>query len=285
MDFQLISDLHLEYGDLVLPGGDILLISGDVCEAKRVKKSTSILTEGKDLAEGKAFDKNRADRYYRFLLEECSMKYRHVFYVIGNHEAYSFKLHKAIPHLKKQLPDNIHILENERFDFEDVSILGCTLWTDMNKSDPLTLNRVRHAMNDYVHITMLNESGQYHKLTPEHTVKLHHASVDYLKKTVEAEPDRKFIIMTHHAPTKLSTKPRYEDDYQINGAYSSDLSEFILDHPQIIAMTHGHTHDKFQYQVGQTWVLCNPRGYNELEHIGTNYAPLNFLITEGKICL
>ena len=281
MDFQLISDLHLECGDMTLPGGDILLISGDLCEANHVKSSTyvkDLLTEGKD-------NTKRSDRYYRFLLEECSMKYRHVFYVIGNHEAYSTKLHKAIPHLKSQLPDNVHLLENERYDFEDISILGCTLWTDMNKSDPLTLSRVRRHMNDYVHITMLTESGQYHNLTPEHTVKLHNESVDYLRKTVEAEPDRKFIIMTHHSPTKLSVKPEYEDDHQLNGAYSSDLSEFILDNPQIIAMTHGHTHDKFVYQMGNTWILCNPRGYKGFERIAEGYVPLNFSANEGKICI
>jgi hypothetical protein len=39
------------------------------------------------------------------------------------------------------------------------------------------------------------------------------------------------------------------------------LSEFILDHPQIRLWTHGHTHHAFDYQIGDTRIVCNPRGY------------------------
>ena len=47
----------------------------------------------------------------------------------------------------------------------------------------------------------------------------------------------------------------------MNGAYSSDLSELMLDHPQIRMWTHGHTHHNFDYMIGQCRVVCNPRGY------------------------
>jgi hypothetical protein len=47
----------------------------------------------------------------------------------------------------------------------------------------------------------------------------------------------------------------------MNGGYSSSLDEFIVDHPQIKLWTHGHTHELFDYMVGETRVVCNPRGY------------------------
>ena len=47
----------------------------------------------------------------------------------------------------------------------------------------------------------------------------------------------------------------------MNGGYHSDLSEFILDHPQIKLWTHGHTHHPFDYVIGETRIVCNPRGY------------------------
>jgi hypothetical protein len=47
----------------------------------------------------------------------------------------------------------------------------------------------------------------------------------------------------------------------MNGGYSSDLTDFILDRPQIKAWTHGHTHELFDYRIGSTRILCNPRGY------------------------
>ncbi len=32
--------------------------------------------------------------------------------------------------------------------------------------------------------------------------------------------------------------------------YSSDLNDFIMDHPQIKLWTHGHTHEDFDYMIG-----------------------------------
>jgi hypothetical protein len=63
----------------------------------------------------------------------------------------------------------------------------------------------------------------------------------------------------------LSTKPQYEHDVYVNGAYSSDLSEFILDRPQIKVWTHGHTHHEFDYMIGSTRIVCQPRGYDGYE--------------------
>ena len=38
MRVNVMSDLHLEFADLELPGGDVLILSGDICEAKNVKR-------------------------------------------------------------------------------------------------------------------------------------------------------------------------------------------------------------------------------------------------------
>ena len=64
----------------------------------------------------------------------------------------------------------------------------------------------------------------------------------------------------------------------MNGAYSSDLSEFILDNPEIKVAVHGHTHDRFNYLVGDTRILCNPRGYKYYEAIADNFVPRGFTI-------
>ena len=42
-------------------------------------------------------------------------------------------------------------------------------------------------------------------------------------------------------------------------------SEFMLDNPQIKLWTHGHTHEDFDYMIGSTRIVCNPRGYIHLE--------------------
>jgi predicted MPP superfamily phosphohydrolase len=258
MRVNLMSDLHLEFADLVLPGGDVLILSGDVCEAKNIKKDHY----HKDLVllEHERKDQ-RPDRFYRFLEEECS-KYSQVVYVMGNHEHYGFQVQKTYNQIASQLPDNVYLLENQTHTIEDVTFVGATLWTDMNKGDALTRMHLRNYMNDYRQITMFNEAkSAYHRMIPEYTEAQHWKSRNFIRETVEGKPDQKFVVVTHHAPSKASIKPRYQGDHLTNGGYSSDLSEFILDNPQIRVWTHGHTHDTFDYMVGETRVLCNPRGY------------------------
>jgi len=43
------------------------------------------------------------------------------------------------------------------------------------------------------------------------------------------------------------------------------LDQFILDRPGIKLWTHGHTHEDFDYMLGSTRVVCNPRGYINYE--------------------
>ena len=60
----------------------------------------------------------------------------------------------------------------------------------------------------------------------------------------------------------------YKDDFHMNGGYVSDLSNLILDNPQIKYWLHGHTHQQVDYMVGETRVMCNARGYAGYEESG-----------------
>jgi hypothetical protein len=57
----------------------------------------------------------------------------------------------------------------------------------------------------------------------------------------------------------------------MNGGYSSSLDEFIEQRPQIKLWTHGHTHEDFDYMVGETRIVCNPRGYIKYEPRADNF--------------
>ena len=50
-----------------------------------------------------------------------------------------------------------------------------------------------------------------------------------------------------------------------NGAYSSNLDDFIINNPKIKTWIHGHTHESFDYMIGSTQIVCNPRGYINYE--------------------
>ena len=273
MKINVISDLHLEFADLTLPGGDILILSGDVCEAKRLKKNTYnpeyTFLPNEDV-------EKRPDRYNRFFIEECA-KYRHVIYVMGNHEHYGSVYNNTYETIKTHLPENVHLLEQESIEIDGVLFIGASLWTDMNKEDSLTMYHMRSMMNDYRHIRLFDEiKSVYHRFNPENTVQLHKDSLNYIKLTLQANRDTEqlpVVMVTHHSPSKQSIHPRYQHDVIMNAAYSSELSEFILDHPEIQVWTHGHTHDPFDYMIGSTRIICNPRGYKNYEQRAENFDP------------
>ena len=290
MKFALGSDIHLEFGELELKNtesADVLVLSGDICVAKDLAFTDSI----------------KSEKWMKFF-EQVSVEFPHVIYVMGNHEHYHGDFAKSYGELKTALAElpNIHVMEKESINFGDVTFVAGTLWTDMNKEDPNTLTLIRGYMNDFRIIENSNErvsfkemvpmynddfsekkdekgnviyQTEFHtrsaKFTPEDTVKEHKAMLQFICDMVDHRPEHKFVVVGHHAPSKLSTKPKYENQVMVNGAYSSDLSEFILDRPQIKVWTHGHTHDKFDYMIGSTRIVCNPRGYIKYEDCADNF--------------
>lgn len=270
MKFALGSDIHLEFGEIVLKnteGADVLVLSGDICVAK-------------DLA---FTDSHKSQKWMKFF-EQVYFEFPHVIYIMGNHEHYHGDFAKSYGQLKGALAEfpDIHVMEKESINFGDVTFVAGTLWTDMNKEDPNTLFGIKGYMNDYRIIddssTLVNyrdADGNFHtrtgKFSPEQSVVEHKAMLQFIRDIVDHRIDHKFVVVGHHAPSKQSTKPRYRDDVMVNGAYSSELSEFILDRPQIKVWTHGHTHDKFDYMIGSTRIVCNPRGYINYEDCADSF--------------
>jgi hypothetical protein len=171
---------------------------------------------------------------------------------------------------------NLHVLDKESVLINNVMFIGGTLWTDMNKEDGITLYHMKTMMNDFMCVNNSNrttyyrdEDGNSHsrvaRFTPDDAVEDHKKMLEYIKIMVEGKQDQKIVVVGHHSPSKASTHPRYAKEQIMNGGYSSDLSEFILDHPQIKLWTHGHTHEDFDYLIGSTRIVCNPRGYINYE--------------------
>ena len=138
----------------------------------------------------------------------------------------------------------------------------------------MTMIHLRSGMNDYrVVQNYYKDKGQYFKLTPEFTYQEHRQTLKYFESVLDQNKDRPVVVVTHHSPSKQSIKPKYQGDYYMNGGYSSDLDQFILDHPQIKFWTHGHTHDTFDYNIGSCRVICNPRGYVGYEERAQGFDP------------
>jgi predicted phosphodiesterase len=267
MRVNVISDLHLEFADLELPGGDVLVISGDACESRTLRKyrydPMNLMTEVGNI--------KRMDRAARFFQEECT-KYRQVIYVMGNHEHYHGKYYKTWHELIAEMPDNVEVLEQQSTEIDGVLFLGATLWTSCNKGDPMTMMTLKNGMNDYRAITT-RVNGIYRKLIPQDTLAEYSKTVQYFRETIEANPDKKVVVCTHHAPSFQSVHEHYRHSTHMNGGYASSLEDFILDHPQIKFWTHGHMHDPSDYMIGDCRVIANPRGYYGYEQRVHEFDP------------
>jgi Icc-related predicted phosphoesterase len=288
MKIALASDVHLEFGQLEIAnteGADVLILSGDICVANDLNERV----------DPKILVRSDKSSLYHAFFQKCSEEFKQVIYIAGNHEHYHGDYAKSIPRIRANLAylKNLHFLDKEFVTFDDVTFIGGTLWTDMNKEDPSTLFSIKGYMNDFqiiknsdrelnfktpVYGIKKDGSTDYTKVvshkfdvrvakfSPEDSVVDHKAMLAFIDETI-AGSQEKFVVVGHHSPSKLSTKPQYEKDVMVNGAYSSDLSEFILDHPQIKMWTHGHTHHEFDYMIGDTRVVCNPRGYIGHEYV------------------
>jgi hypothetical protein len=117
------------------------------------------------------------------------------------------------------------------------------------------------------------KAGIYRKLIPHDTMEAHMNTKEFFRNEIEKHPGKDTVVVTHHAPSYKSVHPHYAHDTHMNGGYASDLSEFILDRPQIKFWTHGHMHDPSDYMIGECRVICNPRGYVGYEQRTKEFDP------------
>lgn len=259
MKISYTSDLHLEFHktlplELLNPeNADVLVLAGDCMLAR------DLYTWPENRAQENQSPGFQAAQLYRELLQQASDHYKHVVFVAGNHEFYHFKFQKTLQVLEQECKrfKNVYFLERGTLQVEDTTFLGATLWTDCNNHDPLTLYTLQYSMNDYR--TVVNDTQGYTSLRPQHTLARHVQTKQWLQKALRLT--QKAVVVSHHAPSFLSVPDDYKADRELNGGYASNLEEFILDHEQIRLWIHGHMHHHQDYHVGETRVVCNPRGY------------------------
>ena len=280
MKIALASDLHIEFGTLELhntEAADVLVLAGDICVARDIELMNNNFYS----------QRVRAERYLAFF-EQVSKEFPKVVYVMGNHEhyhgdfAYTYGiLKRATEHLT-----NFHLLEKETLVIDDVTFIGATLWTDMNDSDADTLRSMPHMMNDFHGVdnslrmisrqVPLYDDGEYNvdrkitgyktkespsRFSPQDAVEDHNKALDYINHVTAERANEKFVVISHHCPSEQSVHDKYRADTIMNGGFRSNLDDFICYRPQIKLWMHGHTHEEFDYVLGETRVVCNPRGY------------------------
>jgi Icc-related predicted phosphoesterase len=231
MRLHILSDLHIEFEPFDPPttNSDIIILAGDIHVGQK----------------GIVWIKEKFTKP--------------VIYVIGNHEYYGQAWPKHVDKLKTLAKgSNIHILENEKLSIDDMTFMGCTLWTDFRMfGDPRIAGyEATQKMNDYKKIRM---SPQYRKLRSVDIAAIHNRSITWLTNQVKEQKGKKLVIITHHAPSKNSVPKHYQNDI-LSAAYASQLDDFVSASKAKLWI-HGHLHVKSDYNIGKTRVVCNPKGY------------------------
>lgn len=252
MKIWTISDLHLwdlSYGDKIRPpAADLCIVAGDVCD---------------DIESTMAW------------LGRVIRPHMPVMYVLGNHDFFDTSVSKCKADARRLAEESrIILLDDNVVVGGGVRFVGGTLWTDFELfhdrvQGDLEVTRRRRAremamdfandnMPEYRESYWVLDEDMVRHLAPQDTYAMHLATKAFLKETLARPFDGPTVVVSHHCPHPNSLKDDFAGSV-LNPAFGSDLSD-IIEVYQPDVWLHGHTHVSFDYQVGKTRVVCNPRG-------------------------
>jgi predicted phosphodiesterase len=228
MRIQIVSDLHAEF-------------------YKRPIESLETLTNGSIgdvlVLAGDICPVSMSEIWRESMRYLCD-RYERVIYVPGNHEHYSISLEtskRALIEASKELP-NLVMNWSGKEEIDGVSFLLATLWYE----DSPDCYIGRHLISDFSLIkgsdpSLFIEEGKKDRVL------------------IEEEGASCPIWIFHHLPSPQSIGMRYRGAMS-NCYYLNDIERLIQKYqPKLVI--HGHTHDSYDYTLGETRVICNPRGY------------------------
>lgn len=231
MKVRILSDLHLEFGDLDVPGDKdtVLVLAGDIHVGLRAK----------------------------FFLEKIAPTFREVLYVLGNHEFYHQDYNTIVKYWTQEvrLPENVHVLHNKTHKIENVNFIGTTLWTNFKNEDYFAIDYARRGMNDFY---VIKYRGN--RLHPRDTIEFNKEAKAFLKRELKANETN--VVITHHLPDAALQHIKFAGS-PLNPAFADEDCEDLIAKAKFWLF--GHTHDSIDIMLGDCRCICNPRGYDGYE--------------------
>lgn len=256
MKLRILSDLHIEFHPFEIPpesqdNDTVLILAGDIGVVHRRAELESFL-------------------------RQAAARFRAVIYVMGNHEYYHGSWPDSMERLRSWgLPGNIHVLERQWVQIDDIVFVGATLWTDFDGQDAAVIQAAGQVMNDFHYISVDTQTEMpTGRLTPQHVIEDHKQSLGWLEVTLDKfrRQGKRCVLVTHHGVSRLSIHETYQDN-ALNGAFVSDCTG-LLERTRPELVVHGHVHNSFDYVIGSspdaTRVIVNPRGYTRSDDTQEN---------------
>lgn len=248
--FQLISDLHLEFG-----------------ACKKIKKYADYLILAGDIGYPE-------HELFKEFLQNASNTFKKVFYVTGNHEYYqnwkkgkNIKINsidetnKIINDIINEVGHNVYFLNNSFHDLDDnLRIVGSTLWTNILPNSK--------SINDSYQIyfdekTLIND---------EYINKLHKINLEFISEQIKNANDenKKLVLVTHHLPSYQLILEKYKTLFYLpyNSHFASDL-DYLIKEP-IKVWCAGHSHGFNHKLINGVECYINAYGYPNENRNGAN---------------
>jgi predicted phosphodiesterase len=225
---QIVSDLHLE---LHADGGTEFIGKMDPSDVDILVLAGDILSL-------------RFSAQVRKLLLALAAKYPKVIYVPGNHEFWRLRPAEGFSVLSTACAgiSNLSVLNNQVLSINGRRFLGGTMWFPQWKP---YYDYAATEMNDFTEIV------DFHPWVVRENAKFER----FLDKNLKQGD----VVITHYLPSMKSVAARYRGS-ATNPFFVSQMDRFIVERKPVLWI-HGHTHDFFSYQLGDTRIVCNPFGY------------------------
>jgi predicted phosphodiesterase len=197
------------------------------------------------------------------MFKELCDRERQVLFVPGNHEYYGARSMAAVDDMldevEQKLPNFVVLRTGRLLTFCGRRFLGDTMWVPKTAALMLSADQVNDSRNIP---ELLDEiATRYSNFT------------GWLSSEVRPGD----VVVTHHLPSERSVPAEYRSSpvqpwFLASGAeslFKKELSVWI----------HGHTHQRCDYVLNNTRVICNPVGYpNEIGKLPGRLAPFTFNI-------
>lgn len=215
--FQIVSDLHIEYGnnrfhdplDLITPVAPILIMAGDIGNFYKYAQLKDYMEKVCEMFDVVIYIPGNSE-YYQVVNEEpLSMKI----------------LFERMLSINENIK-NLHILNRDSVRINDVCIVGCTLWSKPEVSLPKFIVRIKDMY-----------TSRY--------ANIHKEDTKYIKKMIKYCNSRnlKLLVVTHHCPSfRVIPVNKYNDKYI--SLYASNM-DYMLDKKYIHTWIAGHIHVNF----------------------------------------
>lgn len=237
---QFLSDLHFDVEPIskrisLQEEVDVVVVAGDICEG--------------------------AEKGFAWLRSTFGDT-TEILTVAGNHTFYRHCLPDEVSAAKVAASAyRIHFLENSSVELFDTTFVGSTLGTDYNLfGEGFHVNAMFEANSKMMdHKTITWSKSPWQRFRAMEARRLHSKAIAYLKSEIAPDVDRRFVVVTHHAPSMKSVPSTYQNDL-LSAAYASELS-YLIDELRPLLWLHGHIHSNSDYSISETRVVCNPHGY------------------------